>query len=191
MALYLLKNLTAKTVKGANALIVSAESEALAKTFAGAYFNGDSGWGGATAVALTEGTLDDNASMLGYTWKVSLRGAAAQTGDNAFLEATVTGSGTDDLDAIAAKIVTALNALPLIANASYSAPNLTVSSIADGLGDATVIVKVYGPSGDTSVDLSSLFTGTITHEGVAAAALVVALKADTVAKPAVLAEVQV
>lgn len=190
MALYLLKNLTAKTVVGANALIVAAESAALAKTFATAYFNGDASWAGATSVALTEGTLDDNASMLGYTWKISVRGAAAQSA-NPLLEATVTGSGTDDLDAVAAKLVTALNALPLIANAAYSAPNLTVSSIADGLGDATVTVKVTPPSGDTSVDLSSLFTGTITHEGVAAAALVVALKADTVATPAVLAEVQV
>ncbi len=190
MALYLLKNLTAKTVKSANALIVSAESAALAKTFATAYFNGDSSWAGSTSVALTEGTLDDSASMLGYKWTISIRGAAAQSA-NPLLEAVVTGSGTDDLDALAAKLVTALNALPLIANAAYAAPNLTLSSIADGLGDATVTVKVTSPSGDTSVDLSSLFTGAITHEGIAAAALVVALKADTVAVPVVLAEVKV
>lgn len=191
MALYLLKNSGAKTVKGSNALIVAAESSALAKVFASSYFNGDSGWGAADVTTLAGGTLDDNASMLGYTFHISIRGAAAQTTPNELLETSVTGSGTDDLDALAAKLVTALNALPIIANAAYAAQNLTVSSIADGIGDGTVIVKVSGPSGDTSVDLSSLLVTSITHEGIAAAALVIALKADTVTTPAVLAAMKV
>ena len=187
MALYLLQNRAAKTVKTTRQLIVQAVSAAHAKIFAAAYFDGDGSWADATATTLTAGTLTDASTMTGYVWKITIRGAAAQTSPNETLTATVTGAALADLAAMAAQIVTALNALPLIANAAYAAPNLTISSIADGLGDATVTVEVYKDSVSTA-NIAALYTGAITHEGIAAAALVLALVADTVATPAVLAE---
>jgi hypothetical protein len=187
MAMYLLENNAAKTIKTTKRLIVQAVSAAHAKIFAAAYFDGDGSWADATATTLTAGTLDDAGTMTGYVWKITIRGAAAQTSPNETLTAQVTGAASADLDAVAAQLVTALNALNLIANAAYSAPNLTLSSIADGLGDATVTVEVYKDS-VSKANIAALYTGTITHEGIAAAALVVALVADTVATPAVLAE---
>jgi hypothetical protein len=187
MAIYLLKNRAAKTAKNTRQLVVAAASLAHARVFAGAYFSGDGSWAEAEGTALASGTLDDASTMTGFIWKLTITGAAAQTGDNATLTAQVTGAASADLDAVAAQLVTALNALPLIANAAYSAPNLTLSSIADGLGDATVNVEVYKDS-VSKTNLAALYTGAITHEGIAAAALVLALVADTVVTPAVLAE---
>lgn len=188
MAIYLLQNLAAKTVKSTRQLIVAAESAADAKVFAASHFNGDGSWADATATALAASTLDADASMLGYTFKLTVQGGAAQTVDP--LTVSTVGAGTDDLDAIAADLVTALNATADIANAAYAAPNLTLSSIADDIGDATVTFEVYPPSGNTLTNLSALFTGAggITHEGIAGAALVLALVADTETLPEVLAE---
>lgn len=185
MALILLQNNGAKSVRATKNLIVAAETAADARVFAATHFNGDSSWADAAATTLTEETLDANASMLGYVWTITITGGT-QTEDP--ITVSTTGTGTDDLDAIAADLVTALNAHAEIANAAYAAPNLTLASIADGMGDATVIVTVNPPSGNTNADVSFLY-GTITHEGIAAAALVVALVADTEIKPEVLAEV--
>lgn len=187
MAIYLLKNADAKSAYKTNQLVVAAETAADAKVFAATHFGGtDSSWADSTATALAETTLDASASMLGYVWTIVISGAAGQTVNP--IEVTTTGTGTDDLDAIAADLVTALNAETDIANAAYAAPNLTLSSIADGIGDGTVTVIVHPPSGDTNANLASLFTGTITDGGIAGAALVVALVADTEITPTVLAE---
>jgi hypothetical protein len=190
MGIYLLQNSAARSVKSTRQLIVQAESAADAKVMAASHFNGDGSWADATATALTASTLDANASMLGWVFKIVVTGAAGQTVDP--ITATTTGAGTDDLDAIAADLVTALNANTDIANAAYSAPNLTVAtgSGGDDLGDATVVLEVYPPSGNTKVNLASLFIGAggITHEGVATDALAIALVADTEATPSVLAE---
>ena len=185
MAIYLLENLTAKTVKTTNRLIVGANNAADAKTFAVSHFNGDSSWADATATAIATSTLDASASMLGWVWKISIAGGAAQTVDP--IDVTYTGAGTDDLDDVAAELVTLLNATE-IDNAAYAAPNLTLSSIADDIGDAEVVVKVTPPSGNTKTDLNALFVASITDGGIAGAALVVALVADTEILPAVLAE---
>lgn len=186
MAIYLLQNLTAKTVKSTHQLIVAAASAAHAKLMAASHFNGDSSWADATATEIAAGTLDDDASMLGWTFEITIQGGAAQTVDP--VTVSTVGAGTDDLDAIAADLVTALNATDDIANAAYAAPNLTVAGTDDGIGDATVTLRVTPPSGHTNTNLASLVSGTITHEGLAAAALAIALVADTVTTPKVLAE---
>lgn len=184
MALFLVKNTSAPNVHQSNALVVAAETAADARVFAASHFNGDASWTDATVVALTEETLDASASQLGYVWQIIVTGAAGQTADP--IVVSVTGTGTDDLDAIAALLVTALNATE-IDGAAYAAPNLTVAATpTDDFGDATVIVKVTPPSGNTNADLESIFVVGITHEGAAAAALTVELPADTEAKPEVL-----
>lgn len=185
MAIYLLKNKAAKTVKNTRQLVVAAASAAHARIIAGAYFSGDGSWAEAEATTLASGTLDDASTMTGFIWKLTISGGAAQTVDP--LTVSVTGAAAADLDAVAAQIVTALNAAADIANAAYAAPNLTISSIADGIGDATVQVEVYKDS-VSKTNLAALYTGAITHEGIAAAALVLALVADTTVTPAVLAE---
>ncbi len=186
MAIYLLENLTAKAVKKTNRLIVQAVNAADAKVMAASHFNGDGSWADATATVLTATTLDSDASMLGWVWTITITGGAAQTVDP--IVATTTGAGTDDLDAIAADLVIALNAFADIANAAYAAPNLTIASIADGIGDAAVVVEVFPPSGETKTSLAALLTGAIVDEGIAAAVLTLALVADTEATPSVLAE---
>lgn len=188
MGIFLLQNSAARSVKTTRNLIVQAETAADAKVMAASHFNGDGSWADATSTELTATTLDANASMLGWTFKLIVTGGAAQTVDP--LVVSTVGAGTDDLDAIAADLVIALNATADIAAAAYAAPNLTVAAIGDGIGDATVIMEVYPPSGNTTANLAALFTGAggITDGGIAGAALVVALVADTEATPSVLAE---
>lgn len=191
MALFLVKQPdSVPTVHKTKRLVVQAESAADARIVAAAYFNGDASWADATATAITASTLDDNASMLGYTFTITVTGAAGQTVDP--LTVSTVGEGTDDLDAIAADLVTALNATADIANAAYSAPNLTVAtgSGGDDLGDGTIVFTVTPPSGDTKYDLSALFVGAggITDGGVSTDALAIALVADTESTPKVLIE---
>lgn len=189
MAIYLLKNKAAKTVKNTRQLVVAAASVAHARIIAGAYFSGDGSWAEAEATTLASGTLDDAATMTGFIWKITITGAAAQVSPNQTLTAQVTGAAAADLDALAAQLVTALNALPLIANAAYNAGTgvLTLSSIADDIGDGTVKIEVYKDS-VSKANIAALYTGTVVHEGIAGAALTVALVADTTVTPAVLAE---
>lgn len=186
MGIFLVDNSEAKTISRTKKLVVVAEAAADARVFAASHFNNDSTWATATTTALTEDTLDADASLLGYTWRVTITGPTITGGKQGV---SVTGTGTDDLDAVAALLVTALNGLADIANAAYAAPNLTVSSIADGLGDHLVTVSVFPPSGNTNANLQSMFVVSITDGGIAAAALVVELVADTEARPVVLAEV--
>lgn len=171
MAQFLLEN-------GGVSLVVAAETAADAKAFAAASLD-DTTWADAVATTLTAGTLDDSAAMLGWEFNISITGAAGQSADP--ITVSVTGSGTDDLDAVAAKLVTALNATE-INGAAYAAPNLTLAtgSGGDDLGDATVTFTVYDPSG-SEVDLSAQFlaAGGITDGGSATDALAIALVADT------------
>lgn len=187
MALFLVENTSATAVTKTEKLVVAAETAADAREFAASHFNGDASWADATATALTEETLDAANSMVGYVWTISITGGT-QTEDP--IEVQHVGAGSDDLDAVAAALVILLNAHAEIANAAYVAPDLTVSGVADGMGDATLILKVQPPSGNTQTDLSAMFVGAggFTHEGIAAAVLEVALVADTQAKPEVVAE---
>ena len=188
MGIFLVTNDEAKTVSGKRGLVVVAEAAADAQVFAASHFNSDSTWATSTTTALTEDTLDASAAMLGYTWRITITGPTITDGKQGV---SATGTGTDDLDAVAALLVTALNGLADIAGAAYAAPNITVASGAGGddLGDHKVTVSVFPPSGNTNADLQSLFVASITDEGASNAALTVALVADTEARPVVLAEV--
>ena len=191
MSLYLVKNNAAggKTVYANNALVISAADAAGAKLIAADQYPGDAAWSDATATALTESTLDANGSCVGYTFTVIIRGGAAQVADPIEISVTPV-TPTDDLDDMAAAMVTALNAHAEIAGAAYAAPNLTITDIADDIGDASVefIVKRTGGEG---TDLGGEFYTGITDEGIAGAALVVALVADTVVEPQMLQAVKV
>lgn len=190
MGLFLVVNSPSTAVKATKQLVVVAEAAADARVFAASHFNGDSSWADATVTALTEETLDAASSMVGWSFNLVITGGAAQTPADDPVSVTHVGAGTDDLDDVAAALVILLNATTDIANASYSAPDLTCASIADGIGDATLIMTVTPPSGDTKYDLSALLTGAggITHEGIAAAVVEIALVADTEAKPEVVVE---
>ena len=187
MAIYLLKN-NAKSVKTTKRLIVAAETAADAKVFAATHFNGDGSWADADATALAAGTLADANSLAGFTFKVTVYGGAAQTPADDPVSVSHVGTATDALDDVAAALVILLNATTDIAAAAYAAPNLTVAAIGDGIGDATVNLEVFAPSGNTLQDIAPLYYASITDGGIAAAALVIALVADTEALPQVLAE---
>ena len=185
MAIYLCKNTAAphKAIFKANALIVQAADAAGAKLVCADKFPGDAAWSDATVTALSETTLDANGACYGYTMKAIIRGGT-QTEDPIILTATGV-TATDDLDDLAALMVIAANAHAEIANAAYSAPDLTIAGIADGMGDATLEIEVYDGSGQ-GVDLGSEFYTAITDGGIAGAVLEVALVADTVVQPKVL-----
>jgi hypothetical protein len=165
---------------GKDKLIVSAESSAEALLAAKAYLNlpSDAAWAAATATALAHVT-----DLVGWRARIniSLAGVTVE-------EVTVTAVATDDFDDIGGDLVTALNATTSIANAAYATPNLTISSIADAIGDHKVTVSMLPPVtwDDSTIVFSSLF-GTIVDEGIAAAALTVVLN-DVVA-PTVLYQV--
>lgn len=189
MAFFILDNSLARNTVGPKRLLVEAEDAAAAKAIASSYINGDSGWAGASVTSVpAASTMDADAALTGWTFKIQIAGGAAQTIDP--VEVSVTGDADDDLDDVAGKLVTALNALDDIGNAAYTAPDLTVAAIADGIGDATVYFAAYPPSGDTLNDHGALFiaaSSPITHEGIAAATLEIEFLADTTAMPSVIA----
>ena len=185
MSQYLCKNNATggKSTYAANALIVQAADVAGARLVCADKYPGDAAWSDATVTALADTTLDADGACFGYTMKAIIRGGAAQTADPIVITATSI-VATDDLDALAAVMVIALNAHAEIAGAAYAAPNLTLTDIADDIGDAAVTFEVYDGNGQ-GVDLGSEFYTGITDEGIAGAALVVALVADTVVQPKV------
>lgn len=155
----------------ANAQIVFAANATQAKEIAASRFDGDNPWSGATVTEIVAGT-----NWSGWTFYIGItKGFGTGSDPN---QVSVVGTDTNEtIDKIAALLVTALNALPVIANASYNSTTqvLTVSSIADGIGDAKLIVKITPPNGKS--EIPSL-VGTIVDGGIAGAALTVTLPAD-------------
>lgn len=108
------------------------------------------------------------------------------------------GSSGNDLNALAALAVIALNGTGVISHASYSAPTLTVASAADNLGDHKISVSIMPPTADNAINGTAPtagvitsqgvavpgFVGAITDGGVAGAALTAALAANTYGVPA-------
>lgn len=97
------------------------------------------------------------------------------TGSSATIDLTM--AGANSYEVFLGQLITRLNAQADIANAAVDMSEgaagtrlLTLASIADGIGDATVTLA-WGKEGGNVAGLSS----TITHEGVAAAVLTVAL----------------
>lgn len=171
-------------VHGANAAIVFAATTTAAKERVAAQYPHDGAiWATAT---VTEVIAD--ADFNGWTFRVNVHGGTGAGGDEA---ATVefTGDATDNtVDEIAAQLVTLLNALTGIANAAYDAGTniLTVAGLADNIGDEKVTMEIVPPGGQEGVPS---LVGTITDEGVEAAALTVQLPADAAVIPQLLASV--
>lgn len=179
MALYLIElpdgsGVTRKDVY--KAMVVEADSEAEAKEYAAAVFDGDSAW--ATATALATGAATDYED---WTYRVRVSDGP---GDPDLVDVTVTGGSADDVDDIGDALVIALNAT-VIDNASYSTPTLTVAGAGDAIGDKTVAVEVIPPWGETPI---ASMVGTITDQGSSGDALTVVLEIPT-AIPAVLKQV--
>jgi len=172
MSLYhvVLASLTGKNIRnGINSAVVVANSASDAKQVLKAAMNlpSDGPWGEATVTEITEG-----ADLEGWRARITIK----DTSGDVVEQVTVTGAASADFDAIAALLVTALNATTTIDNAAYATPNLTIAGAADGIGDHTVEVALLPPTDwvDPTIELASLF-GTITHEGSAGSALAVVM----------------
>jgi hypothetical protein len=164
---------TAKTQleNGVDAFLVWAEDGADAKALAKAQADGDASdaaWAAATATAAAAGADLEN-------WRLQIK-ISGGTVNETF---TVAGAAAATVDTIGDLMVIALNANPTIANAAYATPNLTISSIADGIGDHTVKAYWLPPLSasdweDPTVSIPG-FLGAIVHEGIAGAVLTLAL----------------
>lgn len=169
--------------EGALNAAVFAEDAAAARLAASSLFNNDQYttggadssiapyyaalWAGATVTEIVAGDLE------GAVLRVQVIGA------DPAIDYSVTGAAAATVDSIGALMVTALNGDAQIANAAYSAGNLlTVSDVADALGDLTLQV-------DFTLNGASLgaMVGAITDGGIAGAALTVQMATDAIALP--------
>ena len=182
MALYLVElpdtTFGQTRIDGKKAMVVEADSTDIAKELASAQYGGDGPWSQATATAIAAGVA---ASYVGFVYRI--RVSAATPGDRDVVDLSYTATA-QTVDQVGASLVTALNALALIAGAAYDNGTnvLTVAAIGDALGDRTLSVEIT-PAG-ASEPMASL-VGAIVHNGIAAAVLTVVLVAQT-AIPAVL-----
>lgn len=172
-------------VQGADAMVIFAASATAAQQAAAAKFEGDGlAWlNDSTATEIVAGT-----DWQGWTFRVSILGGFGTGGDEPRTVAVVGDTTDNTVDEIAAALVTALNGLDGIANASYDATDniLTVAAAADALGDQKLEVSIIPPGGSDSI---ASLVGAITDGGVAAADLTVVLPADNAVIPNVLAPV--
>lgn len=171
-----------------DAMVVFADSAAQAKEVAHAAVPGDGHAWLSSTTTVTEITASTN--WAGWKFEVVVQSGLGAGGDQRG-HVAVTGNDTtlDTIDEIGAALVVVLNALDGIAGAAYTAATntLTIADATDALGDQTVQVLISPPGSDASV---SSLVGTITHEGVAAAALSAVLPADNAVVPAVAALVR-
>lgn len=173
-------------IDGKNAMVVVAhdatDAKAVAKSALG--IDPDAPWAGATVTELAAaGDLE------GYRLRVQLEDAG-----EVVVDITVEGQDTDGIDAIAADMVTALNATDLIANAAYNSTTntLTIAGTDDALGDHRAVVDFLLPEAQAPGAVSIPgFVGTITDEGSSGAAVTVVLGADARVVPTILAKVKV
>jgi len=104
----------------------------------------------------------------------------------AFGAATLAGGvdATDSVASLATLMVTALNATALNGAAwNNSNQELTVSSIADGIGDHVCNVYVLPPNAEETAEGVPGFVVSVTDAGAAAAAIVVTLETDSYVVP--------
>lgn len=170
---------------GANAMVVFAADATTAKQAAAAKYDGDgSAWiTNGTATEIVAGT-----DWTGWTFRVDILGGFG-TGGTDPAAVSFVGTATDNtIDEIAAQLVTALNALDGIANASYAAATniLTVAGAADALGDQKVEVSITPPGGKSPI---AALVVAIDDQNNAADPLLVTLPADAAVVPFVLAPV--
>jgi len=104
----------------------------------------------------------------------------------AFGAATLAGGvdATDSVSSLATLMVTVLNATAINGAAwNNSNQELTVSSIADGIGDHVCNVYVLPPNAEETAEGVPGFVVSVTDAGVAAAAIVVTLETDSYVVP--------
>lgn len=181
-------------IGGVDMMQVAAASGADAIAAAQAYLGATAPWSDAVATALVDTVnAGDVAAMIGWRFRITI----CNTAGVLVHEVTLTGVATslDTLDEIGTALAVLLNATA-IDNAAYDTNTqvLTCASIADGIGDHTLVVEVLPPvrtnavTGDIlSEDVAQPGWVTAqTHEGIAGAVLTVTFPADTYVVPLVL-----
>lgn len=158
-------------VKGA---IVDADTAAIARALVAGQYPGYGDWAGATVTDLASLVAAD---LSGYRYEITISGL--NPGDPDVVSVSHTGAAAATVDTVGTALAVALNAHALIAGAAYvGATNvLTISAIADNLGDRSVGVAVYAPG--SGVPVTGLYD-TIVHNGIVGAALTVHLVDMTV-----------
>lgn len=160
---------------GVNACVVWADSAADAEVLAAIYNPGTPAvaWAAGTPTAVTA-----PADLENYRFRIEV---VNPTTGAVVVDVTVTGAAAATIDDIGDLLVIALNATAPIANSSYDSGSnvLTVSSIADGIGNMRLLAYAYGPAsevGDTGVSHTEFFS-TVVDEGIAGAVLTIVLVA--------------
>lgn len=152
---------------GVNVLLVEAvdATDAAALVAGHQLAQDDALWANATITAVGGGTdlspvvNPDSGNTNEYVFTLVVSGAHVGTYSH-------TAAAGEDLDAVMAALVVLLNADAAIAGAAWASPTLTLSDIADNIGDAVVTPTVsYG--GTTIVS----FSGATVDGGIAGAAL--------------------
>lgn len=166
-------------VGGIDRLFIAANSTAEAQALAEAAYGNDVAgvWAALTPAVIP--IPDFNGAVFNITVKTA--GGALTT------SVTITGDSVNKtIDLIAAELVTALNTAGPMANASYNASTnvLTVSSIADNIGDHVTTATVTMPT-PVPYAPANIVTA-ISAPGIAGSAITVTYAADTYVPPAVL-----
>ena len=132
--------------RNANLLVVSAGEENDAKAIAKSQFSFDSdaAWDDAFVTPLEDIVISDEDSLAFWRMRVAILDSVP------VIDLIVEGDLiVDDIDQIAALMVTALNGTSIISNASYDAPSDTLTiaqGVGDGLGDKKILVEILPPA---------------------------------------------
>lgn len=161
---------------GHDVMAVFAEDGPDAVAIAGGHFDGDSegAWAQATATEIVAAAdFSPVANAVGGTTSFALQ--VTVKGPDLNQTFKYVAIAADVYDDVFNAMVLLLNADPSIAGAAFAANLLTISDIADDLGDHTVTAEfTYG-----GVAVPS-YLGAVTHEGIAAAVLTIATNATEV-----------
>lgn len=189
-----------QTYDGVNAMVVSAADATDAKAACMAARSGDqsaAAWTAATATQLADVAANAANALVGWRFRVQLLNMTTKA---TVADVTVVGDASNDtLDEVGTALATALNALPLIANAGYVGATqvLTIAGAADNLGDHRAIVEVYPPAvlDGNGVDIVEKvgapgWVASVTDEGAAGNAVTATFAADTFVLPRVLAQLR-
>lgn len=177
---YLVQRRITNSVDGVTALAVMAADPAQARAVANTYSAKDTpqAWNNATVTEITAASTD----WTGLTFRVAVHDPSGAL----IADVEAVSDATDNtIDEVGALLVAALNANDSIAGAAYDGTTniLKIAETTDGLGDHSVTVEVFNADGDRLPGL----IGAIVDEGLANAALTVALPADAAVVPKVVA----
>lgn len=156
-------------MNGHNAMVVEAADATDAKAAAAMHYRNDASWENAivtevVAAADMSPQLDGEGKLVPFKLSIEILGPDT----NASFEYDAIAA--DSVDDMGDAMVILLNAHADITLAAYATPNLTLSGIADDIGDHTATVTL-SRNGSTIAG----FVGAVTDGGIAGAALAVAL----------------